>query len=178
MPTSDDIQYAMETTRVLQEPDRRIDTFGDTRFEFQMISEQMDRVGEVKIRSGEMEALRPRLLRPDGFRDVDLDGFDSSSKEKMERMLAKLREQGRDLAVLRYGFQFRKLGVREEVVHEPIEAVRERLLEDNRRVGNPALAIIEGVDDAWEVSLLKFSLEMIMRSHEINAFDLRRRGLI
>ena len=42
----------------------------------------------------------------------------------------------------------------------------------------PSLAIIEGVDDAWEICVLKFSFEMILRSHEINAFDFKRRGLI
>ena len=46
------------------------------------------------------------------------------------------------------------------------------------RTGNPTRAVIEGVDDAWEVSILKFSFEMIMRSHEINAFDFKRRGLL
>jgi len=49
MHSQDDIHYALETTRVLREPDRRIDTFGETRFEFQLISELMDRVGEVRI---------------------------------------------------------------------------------------------------------------------------------
>ncbi|MCX6866269.1 MAG: hypothetical protein NTV46_08655 [Verrucomicrobia bacterium] len=39
MHSQDDIHYALETTRVLHEPDRRIDTFGETRFEFQLISE-------------------------------------------------------------------------------------------------------------------------------------------
>src|SRR6187402_3313764 len=43
MHSPDNIQYALETTRVLLEPDRRIDTFGDTRFEFQLLSELMDR---------------------------------------------------------------------------------------------------------------------------------------
>jgi hypothetical protein len=52
------------------------------------------------------------------------------------------------------------------------------VLEDIRRTGNPSRAIIEGVDDAWEISVLKFAFEMILRSHEINAFDLRRKGLI
>ncbi len=56
--------------------------------------------------------------------------------------------------------------------------MRERVLEDIRRTGNPARAVIEGVDDAWEISILKFSFEMILRSHEINAFDFKRRGLI
>jgi hypothetical protein len=52
MHTTDNIQYALATTRVLREPDRRIDTFGETRFEFQLISELMDRTGEVRIRTG------------------------------------------------------------------------------------------------------------------------------
>ena len=58
MHSPDNIQYAMETTRVLLEPDRRIDTFGDTRFEFQLLSELMDRAGEVRVRTGEVEAMR------------------------------------------------------------------------------------------------------------------------
>ena len=49
MPSQDDIQYALETTRVLHEPDHRIQTFGETRFEFQLLSEPMDQVGKVRI---------------------------------------------------------------------------------------------------------------------------------
>ena len=40
--TQDDIVYAMETTQVLYEPARRIDTFGSTRFDFHLITEFMD----------------------------------------------------------------------------------------------------------------------------------------
>jgi hypothetical protein len=47
MHSQDDIHYALETTKVLREPDRRIDTFGETRFEFQLISELMDRSGDT-----------------------------------------------------------------------------------------------------------------------------------
>jgi hypothetical protein len=93
-------------------------------------------------------------------------------------MVEKFRSQGRDLAFLQYGFHFRRSAVHEEIVSDHIDAVRERVMEDIRRNGNPSRAIIEGVDDAWEVSILKFSFEMIQRSHEINAFDFKRRGLI
>lgn len=178
MPSQDDIHYALETTRVLREPDRRIDTFGETRFEFQLISELMDRTGEVRIRTGEVEAQRPRILRPESYRDVELEGFDPSARDRFDKMVEKFRDEGRNLAFLQYGFQFRRGHVHEEIVHDSMDAVRERVLDDNRRTGNPALAIIEGVDDAWEISILKFSFEMIMHSHEINAFDLKRRGLI
>lgn len=178
MPSPDDIQYALETTRVLREPDRRIDTFGDTRFEFQIISELMDRVGEVRIRSGEMEAKKPRILRPEPYRSIDLDGFDEGARARFDALVERLRAEGRNLAFLQYGFQFRRGEVREEIVHESMDAVRGRLLEDARRTGNPSLALIEGVDDAWEVAVLKFSFDMILRSHEINTFDFKRRGML
>lgn len=178
MHSPDDIHYALETTRVLREPDRRIETFGETRFEFQLISELMDRAGEVRIRTGEVEAMRPRILRPEPYRQIELEGFDPSARQRFEKLVEKLRAEGRDLAFLQYGFQFRRGHVHEEVVHDRIEDVRERVLEDIRRTGNPLRAVIEGVDDAWEVSLLKFSFEMILRSHEINAFDFKRRGLL
>ena len=53
----DNFLYAMETSRVLHEPDRRIATFGETRFEFQLISELMDRIGEDNVCGSLEEAL-------------------------------------------------------------------------------------------------------------------------
>lgn len=178
MHSPDDIQYALEMTKVLREPDRRIDTFGETRFEFQLISELMDRTGEVRVRTGEVEAMRPRIFRPDAYRQIELEGFDDSARTRLDAMVEKFREQGRNLAFLQYGFQFRRGQIQEEIIHDSMDAVRERVMEDIRRTGNPARAVIEGVDDTWEVSILKFSFEMILRSHEINAFDFKRRGML
>ena len=62
MLTPDNFQYAMESTTVIHEPDRRIDTFGATRFVFEILSEPMDSVGQVCIRRGEVEAQKPQLL--------------------------------------------------------------------------------------------------------------------
>lgn len=178
MHSPDDIHYALETTKVLREPDRRIDTFGETRFEFQLISELMDSTGEVRIRTGEVRAMRPLILRPSAYREIELEGFEPSARARFDKLVERLRAEGKDLAFLQYGFQFRRGQVHEEIVRESIDSVRERVLEDIRRSGNPARAIIEGVDDAWEISILKFSFEMILKSQEINAFDFKRRGLI
>ena len=178
MHSPDNIQYALETTRVLLEPDRRIDTFGDTRFEFLLLSELMDRTGEIRVRTGEMEALRPRILRPDSLQEIELEGFDDKARERMDALIEKMQAQGKDLAFLRYGFRFRSGQVQEEIVHESMEVVRDRVLEDARRLGNPARAVIEGVDDAWEVSVFKFAFELIRQSWAINRFDFHRRGLL
>jgi hypothetical protein len=39
-------------------------------------------------------------------------------------------------------------------------------------------AVIQGVDDSWEICLLKFTVEMIEKSQNINLFDFKRRGLL
>src|SRR5690606_23736064 len=132
----------------------------------------------VRIRTGEVEAQRPRILRPEPYRGIELEGFDESARAKLDAMVEKFRAEGKNLAFLQYGFQFRRGEVREEVVHDSMDNVRDRVLEDIRRTGNPALAVIEGVDDAWEISVLKFTFEMVLRSQDINAFDLKRKGLL
>lgn len=178
MHSPDNIQYALETTKVLVEPDRRIDTFGDTRFEFELLSELMDSTGQIRIRSGEVEALRPRILRPDAIQEIELEGFGDKARERMDALIEKLRAEGKDLAFLRYGFRFRSGQITEEIVHDTMDVVRDRVLDDARRLGNPAKAVIEGVDDAWEVCVFKFAFEMIQHSLPINRFDLHRKGLL
>lgn len=175
MHSPDDVQYALEATRVLYEPDRRIDTFGgDTRFEFLLLSELMDTVGQVRIRTGEVEALRPQIIRPEAYNEVGFEGFGDGA-QKLYRWME---ERGYDLPMLKYGFQFKRGEVTEELLHEPIEEVRGRVLEAVKRRGNPMQAVIEGVDDTWEISVLRFTFEMVEKSRGINLFDFKRRGML
>ncbi|RYD36931.1 MAG: hypothetical protein EOP86_04690, partial [Verrucomicrobiaceae bacterium] len=75
MYSEDSIQYALETTEVLHEPDRRIDTFGTTSFQFHLISELMDDVSQVRVRSGQIHAERPTILKPEPYSDLEFEGF-------------------------------------------------------------------------------------------------------
>ncbi|MFZ4594780.1 MAG: hypothetical protein ACOYOF_11020 [Verrucomicrobiaceae bacterium] len=175
MPSEFDIQYALEQTRVLHEPDRRIDTFGSTQFEFQIVSELMDTVSTCRVRQGRIEAHKPLLFRPDhNLAGFDFDGFSPEA----QAFGAWLKDNIQQIAILKYGFSFRKTDVTEEVVHESIEEVTGKLLATTRADGNPMRAIIQGVDDTWEISLLKFTVDMIAKSQGINVFDFKRRGLL
>ena len=170
----DSIQYAMETAKLLYEPDRRIDTFGATRFKFTMLSEPMDSVGQVRIRQGEVEAQKPQIIKPEGMNTVELDGF----QDKAGEFLDWLKAQKQEPVFFQYGFLFKKKNLTESLVHDQIESVRDRVLNEARSIGDPMLAVMEGVDDAWEVALLKFSIDMISKSTEINAFDFKRKGFL
>lgn len=170
----DDIEYAIENTQVILAPERQIASFGNTSFEFHLISELMDRVDQVRIRTGRIEAERPKILSPEYFCRMMLEGFGERAQEYVDR----LREQARQIAVLRYGFQFRKSGVTEETVSASLQSVIDRTRRVVESASDPNGAIIQGVDEAWEVSLLKFTIEMIERSAGENIGDFKRRGLI
>ena len=166
--------YAMETTRVLHEPDRRIETFGTTSFEFHLITELMDSTAQVRVREGRIDAERPKILRPDGYQDVNFEGFG----EQAEAFREWLKQAGGDLAFLKYGFNFVRGEMSESVVHDSIEVVSDRVVGEIENSNKPLNAVIAGIEDGWEFCLLKFTMDMVEQSHGINVFDMKRRGML
>ena len=170
----DDFQYAIENTQVILAPERKIATFGSTSFRFYLISELMDRANEVRVRNGHIHADRPQIMAPEYLSRLLLEGFG----EKAQKYIEHLREHAHSMAILRYGFQFRKTDVTEHMFRDRIETVVERTRTHVEHLQEPLSAIIQGVDDAWEICLLKFTIDMIERSSDGNVGDFRKRGLL
>lgn len=168
-----DFQYAMENTRVVVTPQSAIATFGTTRFHFSLVTEPLDEVETVRIRSGTIEAERPRILSPTHFSRVLLEGFGEEARDFADWLEA----NPSAARVLRYGFQFRKTDLSEKIVREPFDEAVARMEEEIKKGDDPFHALIAGVDDVWEVCLLKFSMEMIQRSAGENVAEWKRRGL-
>jgi len=173
-PKPDDIEYAMDNTHVLREPDRRIDTFGSTRFRYIIISEVMDSVGRIKVRRGEVDAHKPQIIRPASYSSVELDGFDQKAQEYLDW----LKSKGMEPVFFQYGFSFKRTASTEEMIADSIDSVKEKILDEVHEADDPMMAVLEGVDNAWEIALLKFAIDMIQKSQEINQFDYKRKGLI
>lgn len=174
MWSEDDFQYAAENTQVILAPEHQIATFGSTSFRFYLISELMDRVNEIRVRDGRIHAERPQIVTPEHYARLLLEGFG----DKAQRYVEQLRERTRNFAVLRYGFQFRKTDVTENTVRDSLDSVIERTKTKVQTSGEPLSAVIQGVDDAWEVCLLKFTIDLIERSSGGNLGDFRKRGLL
>lgn len=174
MYSEDDIFYAFETTRVLYEPDRRIDTFGSTDFKFRLVTELMDSVNQVRVRSGRISAEKPMILKPEAISDFNFEGFGEQASAFAEW----LEQNSGKFAFLKYGFNFKRSDVSEDLVHESLEIVADRITTEVRSSGDPSTVVISGIDEAWEICLLRFTLQMIDRSQEINQFDFKRRGLL
>jgi hypothetical protein len=174
MFNQDDFQYAMENTQVIVSPERRIETFGSVNFHFYLISELMDQADRVRVRDGQIQAQRPEIVTPANCARLLLDGFGEPARD----FAAWMERKHENLALLKYGFQFRKSGVVENIVHSPIAQVVDRVREQVTATMEPSSAIIQGVDDAWEVCLLKFTMELVQQSAGGNMGDFRKRGLI
>lgn len=172
--TRDDFDYAVENTHVILAPERQIATFGSSSFNFYLISELMDRVDQVRIRNGKIHAERPHILTPEHYCRLLLEGFG----EKAERYVEQLREHTRNVAVLRYGFQLHKTDLSEQTLRDSMDAVINRTKRRVESANEPLSAIIQGVDDAWEVCLLKFTIDLVERSSGSNLGDFRKRGLL
>ncbi len=170
----DDFQYALENTHVIRPPRQAIQTFGTTSFRFYVVTELMDQIDRVRVRDGRIHAERPAIVSPQHYSKLMLDGFGDEARGFADW----LENNGRDIKFLRYGFQFQKTDLSEEVVHSPKADVIGRLGELLDARDEPMSTIIEGVDDAWEVCLMKFTVELIQRSAGENVGEWKRRGLL
>ena len=167
-------QYVLENTEVILAPERRIETFGSTSFRFYLVTELMDEVNAVRVRDGRLHADRPQIIAPGHLQRLLLDGFG----ERAEQYMDWLQHNAGHLAVLKYGFQFRKTDVTESIVHSPVGEVIQRIKDQIDYAEDPLSAIIQGIDEGWEISLLKFAADLIQESSGSNMGEFRRRGLL
>lgn len=165
-----DFWYAITNTAIVVSPRRRLETFGATLIDYRLVTEPMDSVGQVRIREGRLQAHRPEILTPSHLLGAVIEGFEDSESE---RYLDWLRENERDLLILQYGFRIRRDAVREHCVTDRVEAVVDRIRREMRDQADPFAALLVGVDDPWEVCLLKLVVDLVQRSAPGHARELR-----
>jgi hypothetical protein len=68
--------------------------------------------------------------------------------------------------------------VSESIVHSPVAEVIDRIRDQIDYSEDPLSAIIQGIDEGWEISLLKFAADLIQESAGSNMGEFRRRGLL
>jgi len=174
MLSPDDFSYALENTRVLLAPSRRLDTFGTSLFNYFLVTEEMDAVNLSRVREGHIHAERPQIITPQNMAKLLLDGFGDQG----ERFAETISEQAGRFAFLKYGFRISKSESRSYDVHESAAHVAGKLKDELQRKNDPLTALLTGVDDGWEVCLLKFMVDMITASAPGNMGDFHERGML
>lgn len=163
-----DFWYAVQNTHVVKAPSNILETFGNTLVNYHHIAEMMDSTTQVRIREGRVEAIRPQIMTPDHFGSSILEGFGEESQKYVDWLQA---NKG-DIAILKYGFSIRKLDMNEHIITETLTNVVDRVKKDIDQKNDSLAALVVGVDNPWEVSLIKLMVELAGRSAPIHAQQL------
>lgn len=175
MPDRDDIWYAAHATRIVLAPSRQIETFGETRVHYVVLSELLDEIDKVRIRQGRITAARPRVITPQYFVNQALENFGDNARQYIERLL----KSSDGMRIIEYGLRFSKEEYGEEVVGGRIAELAAQVSADkSERDDGIVYGVIIGVDDLWEVSLLKFASDLVHGSVAHNARELQGSGLL
>ena len=168
MSIDDNIWYAVNQTRVISEPNSSIETFGVTRIKYFIVCEMMDAVNSVKIHEGVITSEKPAIITPSHFAQQLIDGFGAEASEYAEW----LTQHGEFIKVLQYGLQIRKEEIKEEVTSGSLEEVTARVRQA-AELERDMTTVIQGVENMWEVSLMKFMQAFVNKSAERNFNELQ-----
>ena len=171
--TQFDFWFAVNNTEIVIPPKRHLETFGNTIINYHMVSELMDAVGKVRVREGRMQALRPQIITPSAYSTTMLEGFG----EQAHKYLEWLKEHEDTVRILRYGYTLKQEAFSEQVLSDTPEAVLERVKTDVASKKDPFAAVIKGVDDPWDVCLVRLFWTVIQNSAQANIRELHARRM-
>ena len=171
-------EYVMRNTEVVRPPKQSLATFGTTIIRYHMLSapiyseiEGLGGAEETVIRNGTVRANKPEVVTP--YYLAHAEGFGDSAAEFLEEIT---RLYGPNSPGLMYEYQ-NEFGGTEIVSGNPDE-VAKRVEARLDKEGRELEAVIKGVDDHWDLSLLKFIFDLTNQSVKSNVSDLNSRGLL
>lgn len=167
-----DFHYAVANTEIVIPPTGRLETFGDTLLGYVLVSEFPDDIARCKIRTGRMRMKKPLLVTPEAYAERSLEGFSEEARKYLEW----LRDNGQEVHVLRYGYSLARESFSEHEVSRPIGDVMEDVIRDVKARNDPYLTLVRGVEDPWDVCLVRVFLDSVSRSarHNIEEFARKR----
>jgi len=166
MDADEKIKSVIKNTMVLRPPKQQLATFGITNVYYYMITELMHEVNVV--REGRVIAARPKIVTPTYL--INVEGFSGSAR----RFIQMAAEQNPHEPGILYSYK-NEAGEM-NIVSEPLGNILDNI---NRRIDNrndPLSAIIKGVEEMWDVSLMKFTFELTRNSAHRNFSELYGRG--
>ena len=174
MHDKDNIAYAAEQTEILYASEQKLETFGETVVHYYVLSHLLDEVGQVRIREGQIRAGRPQVITPRYFLHQLLENFGEDAQEYADRLV----HSAEGIRILKYGLRFVKQEYSEETSSGDIHEIGDSIARRVQETPGELSAVIIGVDDLWEVSLLKFASGLVEDSAADNFSDLSDRGLL
>ena len=168
MSMEDKIRAAAGRTELVRPPRQRLSTFGSTTVSYYVVTGLGENMSVV--RDGKVIAERPRIVTPSYL--VNLEGFSESARNYIAMMA---REHAHEPGVFyKYKNEARNMDVVSESTRQVIGKLDARLEEED----DPLSAIIKGVEELWDLSLMMFIYDLTRRAVGGNIADFQRRGFL
>jgi hypothetical protein len=171
---SHDFWFAINNTEVVMMPQSRLQTFGSTNLHYHLVSELMDTVNKIRVREGTIRSKRPEIILPNFDDNEFLEGFGEEARQYVDWM----KSHAHDFFVLQYGFKIQKRDISEHIVSGNVQEVLDTVKKSVKEKDDPSSSVILGVDDPWDVCLLKLMFDLIQQSAPMNFKDIKRRRLL
>ena len=168
-----DFRYAVANTEILVHPSGTLETFGNTILGYVLVCEEMDSVDRCRVRSGRMRIARPQIVTPSAYSEMLLEGFGEEAR-KYAKWLA---ENEDSVRILRYGYSLRREAFSEQSVGRPLADVLADARRDAEAKDDPFFALVRGVDDPWDVCLVRLFWEVVSRSVRKNVLEMEQRRM-
>jgi hypothetical protein len=158
------IIQALKETEILKSPENLISTSRPTTLHYYVLAEPAyleifkNEGPETKLREGKITWEKPKLLTP-GYL-LQMEGFSDEAKKALQMMV----RQNPDMAGLLYQMKYRKETQRTITLARTIQDTFHRIKDELREKDDLITVIIKGVDELWDVSLMKFVQELIIQS--------------
>jgi hypothetical protein len=170
------MQEAVEHTEILRAPKQSLTTFGTTNIYYYLVTEPayaelIPNTKETVVREGRVIAEKPRIVTP--YYLSSLEGFSDSAHRYFNHLI---QTYGHSVEGLLY--TYRNEPKEMNIVSDNLPAVVAKLNEEIDKRNDPLTTIIRGLDEMWDVALIKFIFEMTQRSVGKNARQMRARGLL
>ena len=177
MDTDDErIRKAVEYTEILRAPRQSLYSFGTTNIHYYLVtepaySELVDTIPETVVREGQVLAERPKIVTP--YYLSGLEGFSADAKRYFESLI---HEYGPNAPGLLYAYKNEPKEL--NIVSGHWQSVVDKISAEIDQRSDPLSAIIKGLDELWDVALIRFIFEMTRRSLSHNIGQMGARGLL
>ncbi|MEW6068021.1 MAG: hypothetical protein AB1610_07005 [Nitrospirota bacterium] len=172
------IKYALQKTRILKWPRKLLTTFGASTVHYYVLTEPVyaefeKQSRETVIREGEITWGKPKIFTPSYV--LNREGFSDEAKRALEILI---RENPELIGIL-YPLELKIEPERMNIVPGNWREVFKDLKEEIEKQGQSLTAVIKGINMLWDVSLMKFILEMTVKSASLSQLpDWKKRGFI
>ena len=165
--------YAARRVRILVSPSHSLETFGSTLVNYHLISELEDYPGKIRVREGRLEAHRPLVIAP-SFSEITTEGFSEMARAYVEF----LKENEDSMRILQYGYHLKSDNFSEQIVTDSLAAVTERVKAEVIAGGDKFAAVLQGVDEPWDVALVELWRREVSKSASKNIKELNESGML